>query len=80
MLSSRDGHVKIRANIAGEVELRAQIGQTIVPRQILAVVEGDSEIESLSVRRASVVVSHEVECGSEVPAQTVLMIVQELEE
>jgi hypothetical protein len=80
MLSSRDGLVKIRANVAGEVELRAKVGQIVVPRQILAVVEGDSEIESLSVRRPSVVVSLDIECGSEVPAQTVLMVVRELQE
>jgi hypothetical protein len=43
-------------------------------------VEGDSEIESLSVRRPSVVVSLDIECGSEVPAQTVLMVVRELQE
>ena len=80
VLANKDGHVKIRANIAGEVELRAQIGETIRPRQILAVVEGDCEIESLSVRRTSVIVEHLVSCGSEVEAQTPLMVVQELQE
>ena len=80
MLANRDGLVKIRANIAGEVELRAQVGQTIAPRQILAVVEGDNEIESLSVRKTSVVMEHLVECGSEVAAQTALMHVRELPE
>ena len=80
MLAKRDGTVTIRANIAGEVELRATVGDTIIPRQILAIVEGDHEIESLSVRRASVVIEQLVTCGSEVEAQAPLMVVQELKD
>jgi hypothetical protein len=80
LLANKDGHVRIRANIGGEVELRAKVGETIRPRQILAVIEGESEIESLSVRRISVVMEHLVECGSEVTAHTSLMVVREIED
>jgi len=80
MLPDRDGRVTIRANMEGEVEIRARAGQTIVPRQILAVVEGDCEIESLSVRRTSRVVQVMVADGAEVPKGTALMVVQEIPE
>ena len=80
MLPSRDGQVRVRANVAGEVEIRAAVGQIIPFGQILAVVEGDQEIESLSVRKLSEVLEVLVEDGVEVPAGTTLMIVRELED
>ena len=80
MLPSRDGQVRVRANVAGEVESRAAVGQIIPFGQILAVVEGDQEIESLSVRKLSEVLEVLVEDGVEVPAGTTLMIVRELED
>ena len=78
MLTSRDGLVKVRANIAGEVEIRAKVGQMIAPGQILAVVEGDLEIESLSVRSTSQVEEICAECGTEVEESTLLMLVREV--
>ena len=80
MLPSRDGQVRVRANVAGEVEIRAAVGQIIPFGQILAVVEGDQEIESLSVRKLSEVLEVLVEDGVEVPAGTTLMVVRELED
>ena len=78
MLPDREGMVRVRANIDGEVEIRARVGQTIVPRQIMVVVEGDEQIESLSVRKTSVVEAVLVEDGVEVSSGTALMVVREL--
>jgi biotin carboxyl carrier protein len=80
MLPDKDGYIRIRANVAGEVDIRAKIGQLAYSGQILAVVEGDLEIESLSIRRPSKVVEVLVDDGSEVPSGTVLMVVRELTE
>ncbi len=80
MLPDKDGYIRIRANVAGEVDIRAKIGQLAYAGQILAVVEGDLEIESLSIRRPSKVVEVLVDDGSEVPSGTVLMVVRELTE
>jgi len=80
MLPGRDGQVRVRANVAGEVEIRAQVGQTIVFGQILAIVEGDQEIESLSVRKTSEVLEILIEDGTEVPAGTTLMVVREIDD
>ena len=75
------GNVRIRANIAGEVEIRAEVGQLIYSGQLLlAVVEGDEEIESLSVRKPSRVEAIKVETGTEVESGTLLMIVAEIPE
>jgi biotin carboxyl carrier protein len=80
MLPDREGQVRVRANVAGEVEIRASVGQVIVFGQILAIVEGDQEIESLSVRKTSKVLEILIEDGSEVPAGTTLMVVQEIDD
>ena len=80
MLPDKDGYIRIRANVAGEVDIRAKIGQLAYAGQILAVVEGDLEIESLSIRRPSKVEEVLVDDGSEVPSGTVLMVVRELTE
>ena len=48
--------------------------------QLLAVVEGDEEIESLSVRKPSRVEAIKVETGTEVESGTLLMIVAEIPE
>lgn len=80
MLPDSMGRVRIRANIAGEVEIRAEVGQSIYSGQLLAVVEGDEEIESLSVRKPSRVEEIKVQTGVEVDAGTVLMIVSEISE
>jgi biotin carboxyl carrier protein len=80
MLPDRDGQVRIRANVAGAVEIRASVGQVIVFGQILAIVEGDQEIESLSVRHTSEVLEILVADGAEVPAGTTLMVVRETDD
>ena len=80
MLPNKEGHVRVRANIAGEVEIKATVDQLFYSGQSLAVVEGDREIESLSVRKVSRVVEILVEDGTEVEAGTTLMVVQEIEE
>ncbi len=80
MLPDRQGLVRVRANIDGEVEIRAHIGAAVVPRQLIAVIEGDEQIESLSVRKTSIVESILVKTGTEVTAGTALMVVRELAE
>lgn len=80
MLPDRDGQVRIRANVAGAVEIRASVGQVIVFGQILAIVEGDQEIESLSVRKTSEVLEILVADGAEVPSGTTLMVVRETDD
>ncbi|MFT4976765.1 MAG: biotin carboxyl carrier protein [Myxococcota bacterium] len=78
MIPDKEGRLKIRANIAGDVEIRAKVGQMIAPRQILAVIEGEDQLESLSVFRLSVVEEILVKDGAEVPASTTVMIVREI--
>jgi len=80
MLPDREGQVRVRANVAGEVEIRASVGERIVFGQILAIVEGDQEIESLSVRKTSEVLEILIEDGAEVPAGTTLMVVREIDD
>ena len=46
----------------------------------MAVVEGDDQIESLSVRKTSVVEAIKVKDGTEVPAGTTLILVREIPE
>ena len=52
----------------------------MVPRQLIAITEGDEQIESLSVRKTSIVESILVKTGTEVTAGTTLMVVREVEE
>ena len=75
MLASSDGRVRVRANIDGEVEIRSSVGEIVVSGNIIAVVEGDREIESLSVRKTSEVVEIVAEDGSEVTEGTTLLAV-----
>ncbi len=80
MLADKVGRVRIRANMPGEVEIRVNVGQVVYSGQMIAVVEGDQEIESLSVRKPSVVEEILVQTGDEVEGGTVLMSVREVEE
>ena len=80
MLAGRDGQVRVRANVAGEVEIRAAVGELIAFGQILAIVEGVQEIESLSVRKTSEVLEILIEDGAEVPAGTTLMVLREIDD
>ena len=80
MLAGSDSRIRVRANVDGEVEIRASVGDVVVSGNIIAVVEGDQEIESLSVRNTSEIVEILIEDGTEVDAGTALMIVRELAE
>ena len=80
MLPNREGEIAICTTLDGEVELRAPVGTRVATGQILAIVEGECELESLSVRNPSEVVAHCVECGSEVTAGTTLMRVREVDD
>ena len=80
MLAGSDGQVRVRANVDGEVEIRSAVGDLVVSGNIIAVVEGDQEIESLSVRKTSEVVEILVADGTEVEAGTALMVVREISE
>tara|TARA_B100000575_G_C23007116_1_gene580232 strand:+ start:146 stop:400 length:255 start_codon:yes stop_codon:yes gene_type:complete len=80
MLAGSDGQVRVRANVDGEVEIRSAVGDLVVSGNIIAVVEGDQEIESLSVRKTAEVVEILVADGTEVEAGTALMVVREISE
>lgn len=80
MLAGSDGQVRVRANVDGAVEIRSAVGDLVVSGNIIAVVEGDQEIESLSVRKTSEVVEILVADGTEVEAGTALMVVREISE
>jgi biotin carboxyl carrier protein len=80
MLPDAMGRVRIRANLSGEVEIRASVGQVVYSGQLLAIVEGDQEIESLSVRKPSRVEEIQVTTGTEVEAGALLMIVVEVDD
>ena len=80
MLTGSDGRIRVRANVDGEGEIRAAVGDVVVSGNIIAVVEGDREIESLSVRKTSEVMEILVDDGVEVDAGTALMVVRELAE
>ena len=80
MLAGRDGQVRIQCTLAGWVELRTQVGDRVASGQLLAIVEGEKQLESLSVRAPSEVVEICVADGDEVPAGTTLIKVVELAE
>jgi biotin carboxyl carrier protein len=80
MLAGRDGLISIRCTLGGWVELRTKVGDRVAGGQLLAIVEGAKELESLSVRAPSEVVEICVEDGAEVPAGTTLIKVVELKE
>ena len=44
MLPDSEGRVRVRANISGEVEIKATPSQLFYSGQCLAVMEGDKEI------------------------------------
>ncbi len=80
MLAGRDGQIQLRCTLAGWVELRTKVGDRVATGQLLAIVEGEKQLESLSVRAPSEVVEICVDDGAEVPAGTTLMKVVELED
>ena len=75
-----EGYLRVNANVAGEVEIRVRAGQAVYGGQVLAVVEGDSQLESLASRSDAEVVEIVVETGSEVEAGTLLMTLRPAEE
>ena len=62
------------------VRTYVKVGDRVASGQLLAIVEGEKQLESLSVRAPSVVVEIGVEDGAEVPAGTTLIKVIELED
>jgi biotin carboxyl carrier protein len=79
MFVGRDGQISIRCTLAGWVELRTKVGDRVAAGQLVAIVEGEKQLESLSVAASSEVVELCVEDGAEIPAGTTLMKVVELE-
>ena len=77
MLPDRKNQVRVRANFAGEVELKVKPGDRVDVGTSLVVVEGDTEIETLSARRAGEVVSVHAATGDEVDAFALLVVLQE---
>lgn len=77
MLPDRKRQVRVRANFAGDVELRVQPGDRVQRGTALVVVEGDDQIETLSARADAVVVSVHVEDEAEVAAAALLVVLQE---
>lgn len=80
MLAGRDGLIRIQCTLAGSVELRARVGDRVAMGQLLAIIEGEKQLESLSVRAPSEVVEICVIDGAEVPAGTTLIKVVELKD
>lgn len=77
MIADRRHQVRVRANIDGDVELRVAPGDRVTFRATLAVVEGDSQIESLNARRDGTVLELHVTDGQAVKAGQLLLILQE---
>ncbi len=80
MLPDRRRQVRVRSNFEGEVELLVSVGDRVERGTALVVVEGDSEIETLSARGPAVVTEINVEDGVEVPAAQLLVVLQEVDE
>ena len=78
MIADRDGVTRVRANIDGEVEIRVRVGDKVIPRQALVVVEGTSQLESLSVSKPSEVTEILVPDGSAVRSGTAVLLVREI--
>lgn len=77
MLPDRKKQVRVRANFAGDVELKVQPGDRVERGTALVVVEGEDQIETLSSRGDATVISVEVADGAEVPAAALLVVLQE---
>jgi len=80
MLPDRRRQVRVRANFPGEVELRVAVGDHVERGKALVVVEGDSEIETLSARGPAVVQEICVADGEEVLAAALLVVLQEVDD
>jgi biotin carboxyl carrier protein len=80
MIPNRSGEVRVVSSFDGEVEIRVRVGQKVATGQLLAVVEGDAEIESFSVRNPSIVQEVLVVSGEEAPKGTPLLVLKELSE
>ncbi|MCB9778570.1 MAG: hypothetical protein H6742_08420 [Alphaproteobacteria bacterium] len=80
MLPDKEGRVRVRASFAGWVEFRVQPGDVLLRGGAIAVVEGDVEMETLCARSASRVLSLEVDDDSEVDKDTVIAVIQEMDE
>jgi acetyl/propionyl-CoA carboxylase alpha subunit len=77
MLPDRKRQVRVRANFAGDVELRVKPGDRVERGTALVVVEGEEQIETLSARGDAVVLSVHVEDEDEVAAAALLVVLQE---
>lgn len=80
MIADAEGRLKVRAGLDGEVELRVMIGDRVGRRVLMAVVEGDHELEQLGAKHPSVVEQILVADGEEVKQGQVVLIVREVEE
>jgi biotin carboxyl carrier protein len=70
-----EGHLRVVANVEGEVEIRVRPGQMVYGGQILAIVEGDKQLESHASRSDAEIVEILVATGAEVPRGTLLMTI-----
>ena len=75
-----EGHLRIVANVEGEVEIRVRPGQMVYGGQVLAVVEGDKELEPHASRSDAEIVEILVATGAEVPRGTLLMTIRPVDE
>ena len=75
-----EGHLRVVANVEGEVEIRVRPGQMVYGGQMLAVVEGDSQLESHASRADAEIVEILVATGAEVPRGTLLMTIRTVDE
>ncbi len=77
---TEEGHLRVVANVEGEVEVRVRPGQQVYGGQVLAVVEGDKQLESLASRSDAEVVEVLVSTGDEVTRGTLLLTVRKIDE
>ena len=77
MLPDRKRQVRVRANFAGDIELRVQPGDRVRRGTALVIIEGEDQIETLSARADAVVVSVHAEDEAAVPAAALLVVLQE---
>lgn len=80
MIPDRNRQVRVRANIAGDVELRVQVGDAVLARQNLAVVEGENQVESLNAKTDATVLEIKVPDGATVTQGQLILVLQADEE
>jgi pyruvate carboxylase len=78
MIADRKNQVRVRANIAGYVEVLVRPGQIVHRGQCVIEVEGDGTIERLAALKRSTVLEVKVASDDQVEAGHLCVVLQEL--